>query len=74
MLASHRSLTNAQPIRWNKLHDPRVEINVFEDRIMRRLIELRAGRQYIAALQARRAAAFAVSVGRAANDAIRLAP
>lgn len=60
--------------RWRKLFDARAHIDVVEDRILRRVGELRAGRGYLGELEARRAASFAASVGRAANDATVLAP
>lgn len=61
-------------VRWRKLHDPRVEIDTVEDRILRRVSELRAGRGYVATLEARRAARFGATFAQAANDAGRLAP
>ena len=60
--------------RWRKLHDPRLAADIAEDRILRRVIELRAGRGYIGALEARRAAQFRAQVARADNDAQVLAP
>lgn len=60
--------------RWRKLHDSRVDADMAEDRILRRVCELRAGRGYIAALEAHRAARFAAQYDKAANDAARLAP
>ena len=59
---------------WRRLHDPRADIDTIEDRILRRVTELRAGRGYVAALEARRAAKFAAALQKAANDAERLAP
>lgn len=60
--------------RWRQLHDPRANAAAVEDRILRRVIELRAGRGYVATLEARRAARFAASCTIAANDATTLAP
>lgn len=60
--------------RWRKLHDPRVDADVAEDRILRRVCELRAGRGYVAALEAHRRRRFAAQYARAANDAAALAP
>lgn len=60
--------------RWRKLLDGRADIDVVEDRILRSIEQLREGRSYIPALQARRAASFARRVGRASNDAEVLAP
>lgn len=59
---------------WRKLHDPRADIATVEDRILRRVIEMRSGRGYVAALEARRALAFRDKVTVAANDAVALAP
>ncbi|MGK2908816.1 MAG: hypothetical protein ACSLE1_03310 [Sphingobium sp.] len=60
--------------RWKKLHDPRVEVPVFEDRILRRVIELREGRGYIPALQARRKRIFAQQTATAEQAMGVLAP
>jgi hypothetical protein len=60
--------------RWRQLHDGRADIDVVEDRILRKIIELRAGRGYVKALQARRQARFGQAVRDAENDAERLAP
>jgi 3'-5' exonuclease len=60
--------------RWRKLHDPRCDADVAEDRILRRVCELRAGRGYIAALEAHRARRFRELVEAASNDAEVLAP
>ena len=60
--------------RWRKLLDGRADIDVVEDRILRSIEQLREGRGYISALQARRAANFAKRVGKASNDAEVLAP
>ena len=60
--------------RWRKLHDSRVDADMAEDRILRRVCELRARRGYIAELEARRAVRFAAQFDKAANDAARLAP
>ena len=60
--------------RWRKLHDPRCDADVAEDRILRRVCELRAGRGYVAALEARRQDRFQESFAKAANDAAVLAP
>jgi hypothetical protein len=59
--------------RWRQLHDPRADAGVVEDRILRRVRELRDGRGYVAALQARRQARFAAQLEQAANDAEALA-
>lgn len=60
--------------RWRQLHDGRADVEVVEDRILRRIIELMPDRGYVAALQKRRDARFAASLTRAANDAATLAP
>jgi 3'-5' exonuclease len=60
--------------RWKRLQDRRAEAHVAEDRILRRVIELRDGRGYVGELKARRAAAFKAGITKAANDAHRLAP
>ncbi|MFD1105651.1 hypothetical protein [Sphingobium olei] len=60
--------------RWRKLLDGRADIDVVEDRILRSIEQLREGRGYIPALQARRRASFAKRVGKASNDAEVLAP
>lgn len=60
--------------RWRQLHDPRADVNVVEDRILRRVIELRAGRGYVAELKARRAGQFGTKFAEVANDATALAP
>jgi hypothetical protein len=60
--------------RWRQLMDGRADVQVVEDRILRRVIELMPDRAYVAALQARRGARFAAQVSKAANDAIALAP
>lgn len=59
---------------WRQLLDPRVSADAVTDRILRRVIELRAGRGYIATLEARRAKSFAAQCTAAANDAQTLAP
>ena len=61
-------------VHWRRLHDPRADVAVVEDRILRHVIELRAGRGYVMALEARRAARFAEQLTTAANDATVLAP
>lgn len=60
--------------RWRRLTDPRAEADSVEDRILRRVIELRAGRGYIASLEAHRDRRFAAKREAAANDAHWLAP
>jgi hypothetical protein len=60
--------------RWRQMFDGRAKVNVVEDRILRRIIELMPDRGYVAALQARRDARFARQIGKAANDATTLAP
>lgn len=60
--------------RWRKLLDDRADLDVVEDRILRRIEELREGRGYIQALKARRTMSFAKRVGQASNDAEVLAP
>ena len=55
--------------RWRQLHDDRANAQVVEDRLLRQVIALRAGRGYTAALQARRQTHFAKAVGIAASDA-----
>lgn len=60
--------------RWRKLHDRRADWDAVEDRLLRRVIELRAGRGYVVELEARRAARFARKLKIAGNDAVVLAP
>lgn len=60
--------------RWRKLTDGRAEADAVEDRILRRVIELREGRGYIAALIAHRQLRFGAKFASAANDAAKLAP
>lgn len=60
--------------RWRKLHDPRCDADVAEDRILRRVCELRAGRGYVAALEAHRHNRFRESFAKAVGDAAALAP
>lgn len=60
--------------RWRRLNDDRSEADAVEDRILRRVIELRAGRGYIAELEAHRQRRFAAAFAKAANDAEALAP
>lgn len=60
--------------RWRVLSDDRSDPFALEDRILRRVIELRPDRPYTAELQMRRDALFAARVARAANDATVLAP
>lgn len=60
--------------RWRRLHDPRTQVTAVEDRIIRRVEELRAGRSYVVELLARRDAQFRAQVAAAANDASALAP
>lgn len=59
---------------WRRLHDPRAQIDTVEDRILRQVIEMRAGRGYVAAFQAHRTASFRARAQEAANDARALAP
>jgi len=40
--------------RWRRCHDGRADVDVATDRLLRRIIELREGRGYVAELQARR--------------------
>lgn len=60
--------------RWRRLTDGRAEADAVEDRILRRAIELRAGRGYVAAIEAHRQKRFAASIATAANDAATFAP
>lgn len=60
--------------RWRRLTDARAEADAVEDRILRRVVELRAGRGYIAALEAHRQRRFTAKFAKAANDAEVLAP
>jgi len=60
--------------RWQHLTDARTSAESVEDRILRRAIELREGRGYIAALEAHRARKFGIKLAAAANDATILAP
>ena len=61
-------------VRWKQLQDSRADTASVEDRILRRVIELREGRGYVAELEARRVARFAAQLEMAANDAAVLAP
>lgn len=61
-------------VRWKQLQDSRADAASVEDRILRRVIELREGRGYVAELEARRVARFAAQLEMAANDAAVLAP
>lgn len=60
--------------RWRQLHDDRANAQVVEDRILRQVIALRAGRGYTAALQARRRTHFESVFAATANDAEVLSP
>lgn len=60
--------------RWRQLLDPRVSADGVTDRILRRVIEMRDGRGYVAELEERRAKLFARQCAVAANDATVLAP
>lgn len=60
--------------RWRKLTDGRAEAEAVEDRILRRVAELRAGREYVAALESHRRLRFEAAFAQAANDATILAP
>lgn len=60
--------------RWRQLLDPRVSADGVTDRILRRVIEMRAGRGYVGELEARRTKLFARQCAVAANDAATLAP
>ncbi|KQN80550.1 hypothetical protein [Sphingomonas sp. Leaf62] len=60
--------------RWRQLHDPRVGADAVTDRILRRAIEMRSGRGYIAELETRRTRLFAKQCAAAAKDAQTLAP
>lgn len=60
--------------RWRKLFDSRADIDVVEDRILRRVGELRAGRGYLASLDAHRAAGFTRRCNAALDQADALAP
>jgi len=60
--------------RWRKLRDPSIDADVAEDRILRRIIEMREGRGYVPALIARREARFRAKVESAMNDAEVFAP
>lgn len=60
--------------RWRVLSDDRSDPFALEDRILRRVIELRPDRAYTSELQMRRDALFASRLEQAANDATVLAP
>ncbi len=60
--------------RWRKLFDARADIDVVEDRILRRIGELRAGRAYVGALEARRSLGFSQRCAVALKQAEVLAP
>jgi 3'-5' exonuclease len=60
--------------RWRGLLDPRAPMEAVEDRLLRRIVELRADRTYTPVLKARRARRFATQLLAAANDAATLAP
>ncbi|GGP00683.1 hypothetical protein [Stakelama pacifica] len=59
---------------WRRLYDPRAEIDVVRDRILRSVEALRGGRGYTEALRAYREAKFKALLQEAARDAERLAP
>lgn len=61
-------------VRWRVLSDDRSDPFALEDRILRRVIELRPNRAYTIDLRMRREALFAARVAQAANDAAVLAP
>lgn len=58
--------------RWRTLLDGRADVAVVEDRIMRRVVECRQGRSYLAELQSRRDEHFRKRLTSVANDADRL--
>ena len=60
--------------RWKKLHDGRAPIELVEERILRSIVRLRAGRSYVGELQIRLDALLRSRMIRAANDARWLAP
>ena len=60
--------------RWRKLHDPRTDVDTVEDRILRRVEELRAGRGYVTELGTRRVARFGQQLSQARAEAEVLAP
>lgn len=60
--------------RWRKLFDARADIDVVEGRILRRVGELRTGRGYLGAFQARRGQRFDSQIEQAAADAVVFAP
>ena len=60
--------------RWRKLSDIDADPVIVEDRILRRIIELRPGRGYVAALEMHRHRRFSAQYATAANDAKTLAP
>jgi hypothetical protein len=60
--------------RWRQLLDGRAHAEVVEDRLLRRITEMKPDRGYTAELRARRDARFSAQVGKAANDALALAP
>ncbi|WP_415644179.1 hypothetical protein [Sphingomonas antarctica] len=61
-------------MRWRRLFDERAEVDAVEDRVLRRICELRPDAGYIPALKAQRAERFAEKVAKASNDAVVLAP
>lgn len=60
--------------RWRGLLDPRAPMEAVEDRILRRVTELRPDRGYTSVLKARRGRKFARLLLKAANDMATLAP
>jgi 3'-5' exonuclease len=60
--------------RWRGLIDPRAPMEAVEDRILRRIVELRPNRSYTKTLQARQGRKFARLLMEAANDMATLAP
>lgn len=60
--------------RWRKLSDEDADPAIVEDRILRRIIELRPGRGYVEALKEHRRGRFAAKLKRAENDVAVLAP
>lgn len=60
--------------RWRILSDGRSDPFALEDRILRRVVELRPNRAYTTELEVRRGARFSAKLAQAANDAAVLAP
>lgn len=60
--------------RWRKLHDPRASHDVAEERILRQVAQLRAGRGYVRQLEVGRSGSFQAQLAQAKLEMERFAP